>query len=154
MAKQSAMLVVEELKKLLSEKGDLDYEVQGKFEKLITDLQHPDPHHDPAVKRIFYGFNHFQNCKFDKHPEFFAELEEGQHPEFLVFACSDSRMSPSHILDFQPGEAFMARNIENMVHAFDQLITLVSATAQTEHSGVGAIIEYAIGSLEVNSHSY
>ncbi|GLU20712.1 hypothetical protein SLE2022_368960 [Rubroshorea leprosula] len=149
MAKQSAMLVVEELKKLLSEKGDLDCEVEGNFEKLIADLQHPDPHHDPDVKRIFYGFNHFENCKFERDsttqttqaPEFFAELEEGQHPVFLVFACSDSRVSPSHILDFQPGEAFMARNIANMVPAFDQ----------TEHSGVGAIIEYAVGSLEVKN---
>ncbi|GKV18925.1 hypothetical protein SLEP1_g29241 [Rubroshorea leprosula] len=107
-----------------SEKGDLDCEVQGNFEKLIADLQHPDPHHDP-----------------DQAPEFFAELEEGQHPEFLVFACSDSQVSPSHILDFQPGEAFMAPNIANMVTAFEQ----------TEHSGVGAIIEYAVGSLEVKN---
>ena len=41
--------------------------------------------------------------------------------QFLVFACSDSRVSPSHILNFQPGEAFEIRNIANMVPLFDKV---------------------------------
>jgi carbonic anhydrase len=41
--------------------------------------------------------------------------------QFLVFACSDSRVCPSHILNFQPGEAFMVRNIANMVPPYDQV---------------------------------
>lgn len=41
--------------------------------------------------------------------------------QFLVFACSDSRVCPSHVLNFQPGDAFMVRNIANMVPPFDQV---------------------------------
>ena len=41
--------------------------------------------------------------------------------QFLVFACSDSRVSPSRILNFQPGVAFEARNIANLVPGFDKV---------------------------------
>ncbi|GMN20909.1 hypothetical protein TIFTF001_047194 [Ficus carica] len=85
---------------------------------------------DP-VKRIIKG----------KYPDCFSQLAQGQHPKFLVFACSDSRVSPSHILNFQPGEAFMARNIANLVPSFNKL----------RYSGVGAIIEYAVAELKVEN---
>ena len=42
--------------------------------------------------------------------------------QFMVFACCDSRVSPSNILDFQPGEAFMFRNIANLVPPFNQVL--------------------------------
>lgn len=37
---------------------------------------------------------------------------EGQ---FMVIACADSRVCPSSILGFQPGEAFVIRNVANLV---------------------------------------
>ncbi|KAJ1423048.1 Carbonic anhydrase [Sesbania bispinosa] len=52
----------------------------------------------------------------------------------MVFACSDSRVCPSHVLDFQRGEAFVVRNIANMVPPYDK----------TKYSGTGAAIEYAV----------
>lgn len=39
----------------------------------------------------------------------------------MVFACSDSRVCPSHVLDFQPGEAFVVRNVANIVPPYDQV---------------------------------
>jgi len=56
--------------------------------------------------------------------------------QFLVFACADSRVSPSHILNFQLGEAFIVRNIANMVPPYDKVrltkmnfkITLINLT--------------------------
>ncbi|GMN42510.1 hypothetical protein TIFTF001_011724 [Ficus carica] len=52
----------------------------------------------------------------------------------MVFACSDSRVCPSHVVDFQPGEAFVVRNVANMVPPYDQ----------TRYSGTGAAVEYAV----------
>ncbi|KAF3516239.1 hypothetical protein DY000_02058803 [Brassica cretica] len=48
--------------------------------------------------------------------------------QFLVFACSDSRVSPSHILNFQPGEAFIVRDIANMVPLYDKVHPIFSYT--------------------------
>jgi Carbonic anhydrase len=41
--------------------------------------------------------------------------------QFMVFACADSRVCPSVMLTFQPGEAFTIRNIANMVPPFDKV---------------------------------
>lgn len=45
----------------------------------------------------------------------------GYPPQYMIFACSDSRVCPSHVLNIQPGEAFVVRNVANMVPAFDQV---------------------------------
>ncbi|WZZ63860.1 hypothetical protein YC2023_075230 [Brassica napus] len=76
-----------------------------------------------------------------KKPSLYNALAKSQNPKFLVFACSDSRVSPSHILNFQPGEAFEIRNIANMVPLFDK----------TQHSGAGAAMEYPITKLNVEN---
>ncbi|THG12119.1 hypothetical protein TEA_027211 [Camellia sinensis var. sinensis] len=76
-----------------------------------------------------------------KSPALFGELAKGQSPKFMVFACSDSRVCPSHVLDFQPGEAFVVRNVANMVPPFDK----------TKYSGVGAAVEYAVLHLKVET---
>ncbi|KAI3726960.1 hypothetical protein L1987_66767 [Smallanthus sonchifolius] len=93
---------------------------------------------DP-IQRINDGFKHFKIHEFNKYPDYYCKLAEKQEPKFLIFACSDSRVSPTNILNLRPGEAFMARNIANMVPEFNQL----------KHVGVGAIIEYAILALKV-----
>ncbi|XP_031379635.1 carbonic anhydrase 2-like isoform X2 [Punica granatum] len=93
---------------------------------------------DP-VEAIKHGFLHFKREKFDKFPEFYEELAKGQNPKFMVFACSDSRVNPSHVLNFHPGDAFSFRNIANMVPPYDQ----------TRYSGVGAALEYGVKHLGV-----
>ncbi|CAJ1971677.1 unnamed protein product [Sphenostylis stenocarpa] len=60
-------------------------------------------------------FMSFKNQKYIKELEHFQALEEAQSPKFMVIACADSRVCPSNILGFQPGEAFMIRNIANLV---------------------------------------
>jgi len=45
--------------------------------------------------------------------------------QFMVIACADSRVCPSNILGFQPGEAFMIRNIANLVPTFEVQVSLL-----------------------------
>ncbi|XP_054807756.1 carbonic anhydrase 2-like [Prosopis cineraria] len=141
MAKQSPKLAMEELKELLRGNEELKDEATEKIKKLIAELEgkHDDLHpNDPAVQKIISGFCDFKFNTFDKNPDLFDKLAKSQSPKFLVFACSDSRVSPDLILNFQPGEAFMVRNIANMVPPY-----------QFRDNGVGAAIEYGITVLGI-----
>ncbi|XAR48064.1 Carbonate dehydratase [Bertholletia excelsa] len=129
------------LQKLLSEKGDLEVYAAAKIKQLTAELEAAANKPFNPVERMKTGFDHFKKEKFEKNPALFGELARGQSPKFLVFACSDSRVCPSHILDFQPGEAFIVRNIANMVPQYDQ----------QKYSGAGAAIEYAVLHLKVET---
>ncbi|XP_056165726.1 carbonic anhydrase 2-like isoform X1 [Syzygium oleosum] len=131
---------IAELSKILSDKCELQGVAAAKVKQITAELVAAENGFDP-VERIKSGFVRFKKEKFEKNPALFGELAKGQSPKFLVFACSDSRVCPSHILDFQPGEAFMVRNIANMVPPYDQ----------TKYSGVGAAIEYAVLHLKVEN---
>ncbi|XP_020106313.1 carbonic anhydrase, chloroplastic-like isoform X3 [Ananas comosus] len=93
------------------------------------------------VERLRSGFDYFKKEIYEKKLELFSQLAEGQSPKFMVFACADSRVCPSVVLNFQPGEAFTVRNIANMVPPYDQI----------KYAGVGAAIEYAVIQLKVEN---
>lgn len=132
---------IAKLSRLLSERSDLEGVAAEKIKKLTDELEAADPEKFDPVEKIRAGFLHFKTQKFDVNPDLYGQLAKGQSPKFLVFACSDSRVCPSHILNFQPGEAFMVRNIANMVPPYDK----------TKDSGVGAAIEYAVLHLKVEN---
>lgn len=135
------------LTKLLSEKGGLDDIAAAKIKQITAELQGQKAENGVAkvefdpVERLKSGFLRFKTEKYQKNPALYGELAKGQSPKFLVFACSDSRVCPSHILDFQPGEAFSVRNIANMVPPYDK----------SKFSGTGAAIEYAVLHLKVEN---
>ena len=47
-------------------------------------------------------------------PDFFRRLERQQAPEFLWIGCSDSRVPANEIVDLDPGELFVHRNVANL----------------------------------------
>ena len=71
--------------------------------------------------------------------EFFQRLaREGQSPEVLFIACSDSRMVPELITCAQPGDLFVLRHVANIVPPLG-----------TGNVGTAAVIEYAVLILQV-----
>ncbi|KAL8140770.1 hypothetical protein V2J09_006791 [Rumex salicifolius] len=131
MAEYSLEQAIEQLRELIREKNDLSEVAVEKIQKLTAELQDANGSFIPidSIDKIQKGFMNFRINQFEY--------------VFLVFACSDSRVSPTFILNFIPGKAFMARNIANLVPPFhfDKL----------KFSGVGAIIEYAVTALQVKT---
>ncbi|KAK6116507.1 hypothetical protein DH2020_049745 [Rehmannia glutinosa] len=104
--------------KLLSDKGELKAAAAAKLRQLIAELS-----------RGWTGSRSM--TRKDPKGALYAKLTKRPNP----------KVCPSHILNFQPGEAFMVRNIANMVPPFDK----------TKYSGMGAAIEYAVLHLKVEN---
>lgn len=76
---------------------------------------------------------------FEKEGELLTNLaRQGQSPEALFIACSDSRVTPEQFLGAKPGSLFMLRNIANIVPPY----------FQTE-IGIASVLEFAVLRLEV-----
>jgi carbonic anhydrase len=71
----------------------------------------------------------------EDNPDFFNSLAEQHSPEYLWIGCSDSRVPANQIVDLQPGEVFVHRNIANIVVHTD--LNCLS------------VIQYAVEVLEV-----
>tara|TARA_R110000868_G_scaffold410193_2_gene697563 strand:+ start:3442 stop:4068 length:627 start_codon:yes stop_codon:yes gene_type:complete len=69
-------------------------------------------------------------------PDFFTNLGKGQNPELLFIGCSDSRVSAEELMGLDPGDAFIHRNIANMVISIDL--------------NVMSVVNYAVENLKVN----
>lgn len=77
--------------------------------------------------------------RVDFESDAYRKLADGQYPEALFIACSDSRVIPALITGARPGEIFELRNAGNIVPPY----------GQPGASGEAATIEYALQVLEV-----
>jgi carbonic anhydrase len=95
-----------------------------------------------AFKNLVNGFRVFKaNYISGNSAHLFQKLiTEGQSPETLVIACSDSRIDPAILTNSSPGDFFSIRNIAALVPEWDE----------DGHShGTSAAIEYAVSVLKV-----
>jgi carbonic anhydrase len=94
----------------------------------------------PLDDRLLAGYRRFRADGWSANRERWQELRDGQQPEVMVIACSDSRVDPSQIFDVAPGEIFVVRNVAALVPPFE--------TAPGHH-GVSAALEFAVQFLKV-----
>ncbi|MFZ0693599.1 MAG: carbonic anhydrase [Alphaproteobacteria bacterium] len=94
-----------------------------------------------AIDRLISGFKVFRTRHFEQRPELFANLaSKGQNPEVLVIGCSDSRADPAILLDTEPGELFVIRNVANLIPPYQP---------DGRYHGTSAAVEFAVLDLAV-----
>jgi carbonic anhydrase len=94
-----------------------------------------------SISSLVEGFQRFRERHFERNDSLYQQLvKEGQTPRTLVVACCDSRVDPALVLDCEPGDLFVIRNVANLVPPSEN---------RAGHHGTTAAIEYAIRILQV-----
>jgi carbonic anhydrase len=87
------------------------------------------------IENIFKNNQTWVQEKLNVDPNYFANLSKGQSPDILYIGCSDSRVTAEELMGISSGEAFVHRNIANLVPNTD-----LSAMS---------VIDYAVKYLKV-----
>lgn len=95
---------------------------------------------DRVLDHLLDGYRRFRSTGWAANRERWERLREGQQPEVMIIACSDSRVDPSQIFDVDPGEIFVVRNVAALVPPFE---------TSPGHHGVSAALEFAVQVLKV-----
>ena len=88
------------------------------------------------IQQIFENNQRWVAKQLSLDPSYFENLSKGQNPEILYIGCADSRVTAEDLMGVKPGDAFVHRNIANMVPNTDL--------------GTMSTINYAVNHLQVN----
>lgn len=88
------------------------------------------------IADVFKNNANWITGKLSQDADYFENLGKGQKPELLYIGCSDSRVTAEDLMGLGPGEAFVHRNIANMV-------------VGTDANGM-SVVNYAVTHLKVN----
>ncbi|MBT4891002.1 MAG: carbonic anhydrase [Rhodospirillales bacterium] len=94
-----------------------------------------------SISKLRDGFRNFREGKFQEQRVVYENLvDEGQKPKIALVACSDSRVDPAMLLQADPGDLFVIRNVANLVPPHE---------IEGSYHGTSAALEYAVLHLEV-----
>jgi len=96
----------------------------------------------PLVKKLIEGYKRFRGSYYQENKDLLLRLAEGQQPKTAIVSCCDSRVEPSIILDCEPGDLFVIRNVANLVPP--------SGSDDSFH-GTSAALEFAVTGLQVEN---
>jgi carbonic anhydrase len=94
-----------------------------------------------SLNKILQGYRNFRDKYVHGDNTILQNLSDhGQQPEIMVVACCDSRVDPALILQCDPGDLFVTRNVANIVPPYEK---------DERHHGTSAALEFGICYLEV-----
>ena len=94
------------------------------------------------LPELVEGFRRFRLRHFSGDGHTYVRLRDGQAPTTLVVACSDSRVDPAIVLDVDPGDLFVVRNVANLVPPYE---------SDGGRHGVSAALEFGVRTLGVKN---
>lgn len=94
----------------------------------------------PEFAELIEGYRHFKQAKYRTERRRWDDLADGQAPPVMIIGCCDSRVDPATIFDTRPGQAFVLRNVANLVPPYESGGGL---------HGASAAIEFGVAGLEV-----
>lgn len=92
------------------------------------------------IHQFIEGFQRFQSKYFSGEKKLYDKLSGGQNPTTLLIGCCDSRVDPALLLDCDPGDIFVIRNVANLVPPCNET---------GNQQGVSAAIQFAVEALQV-----
>ena len=93
------------------------------------------------LEKLIAGFRQFRKRYYEDEPDLYEQLiARGQTPMALVIACCDARAHPAHVMDTDPGDIFVVRNVANLVPPY---------VDDGKTHGTSAAIEFAVKHLKV-----
>ncbi len=107
------------------------------------------------LDKVFENNEIWIKQKLELDSKYFELLGQGQNPELLFIGCSDSRVTAEELMGLGPGEAFVHRNIANMVISIDLNVMSVINYA-VEHLKVTHVVvcgHYACGGVKAAMQS-
>ena len=107
------------------------------------------------INEILKNNKKWVESKLELDENYFTNLAKGQSPSILYIGCSDSRVTAEEMMGVGPGEAFVHRNIANLVPNTD-LSAMSVITYALEHLKVNDIIicgHYGCGGVKAAMQS-
>lgn len=93
------------------------------------------------IKNMLAGYFEFRKQYATGNQSIMRQLSvHGQQPEIMIIACCDSRVDPSLILQCDPGDLFVVRNVANIVPPYER---------DEKHHGTSAALEFGVCYLHV-----
>ncbi len=94
------------------------------------------------INDLIKGHQKFRERYFqdDDNTTYEQLVKLGQRPKALVIACSDSRVDPSILMNCEPGDLFVIRNVANLVPPCEN---------NAGYHGTSAAIEFAVQQLKL-----
>ncbi len=91
---------------------------------------------EESLKKIMQGYQAFRQKYAHGDQSVMQHLHtNGQKPKVMVVACCDSRVDPALILQCDPGDLFVVRNVANIVPPYEK---------DDAHHGTSAALEFAV----------